>query len=207
MQKGQVQVLILAGIVILVAVAGGIFFLGRITAPKPQTQTPVTTSSPQPFPTSVDETANWKTYSTKEIYFKYPPDLVVSEPSAIRLTNEASMPQVIPDKYINILIFVHTIDPQTDLRGWIEKDTIRNKPDGTTGSIVVGTIENYPLGDLQSFTYHGGAEVDIKHVLFKKGGKIFDFTLDCYETGCSYKDNPAAERLFNQILSTFRFLP
>lgn len=48
MQKGQTQVLILAGIVILLAVAGGIFYLGRTTlprqdssgqaAPKPQPQ-------------------------------------------------------------------------------------------------------------------------------------------------------------------------
>ena len=48
MQKGQAQVLILAGIVLLIVVAGGIFFMGRLTAPKPQI---VVTPSPQPTPT------------------------------------------------------------------------------------------------------------------------------------------------------------
>lgn len=76
MQKGQTQVLILAGIVILIAVAGGIFYLGRITGPK--SQTPVTTSSPQPSPTpdetvytESDRSANWKTYNGKFVIFKY----------------------------------------------------------------------------------------------------------------------------------------
>lgn len=212
MQKGQTGILILAGIVLLLAVAGGIFFLGRVTAP----QIPVATFSPQPSPLSTetsvkedDETTNWKTYTNDKYKFtlQYPPNLVISEQGVIRLTNEASMPKVIPDKYINILIFVHTSDPQISFREWIEKDTTRNKPDGTTGSIVVGAIENYRSGDLQGFTYHGGAEVDIKHVLFKKEDQIFDFTLDCYETGCGYKDSPTAESTFDQILSTFKFLP
>lgn len=83
-QKGQAGILILVGIVILIAVAGGIFYLGRITAPKPHTQTPVTTSSPQPFPTPTDasrepngsaKTADWKTYIRKNVFeIKYPPN-------------------------------------------------------------------------------------------------------------------------------------
>ncbi len=81
-EGGQTQVLILAGIVILIAVAGGIFFLGRLTAPKPQTQTPVATPQPSPSPLSTktpakveDPTANWKTYTNTKIGFqiKYPP--------------------------------------------------------------------------------------------------------------------------------------
>ncbi len=78
-QKGQVQVLILAGIVLLIAVAGGIFYLGRVTAPKSQTQTPVVTSSPQPSPTvsptpSPNSTVNWKILNSEKCDFslKYP---------------------------------------------------------------------------------------------------------------------------------------
>lgn len=86
MQKGQTQVLILAGIVILIAAAGGIFFLGRVTAPKPQV--PVTTSSPQPSPLSTeapakveDPTANWKTYTNKDnnLSLKYPATWVIEK--------------------------------------------------------------------------------------------------------------------------------
>lgn len=76
MQKGQTGILILTGIVILIAVVGGIFFLGRVTAPKPEapvtTSSPQPSASPQPTPTS-DPTANWKTYASEFGYsFKYP---------------------------------------------------------------------------------------------------------------------------------------
>lgn len=86
MQKGQAQVLILAGIVLAIALAGGIFYLGRITTPKPEN---VITSSPQPSPapdetvyTESDRSANWKTYTnTKEpkFSFKYPSDKFIVE--------------------------------------------------------------------------------------------------------------------------------
>lgn len=82
-EVGQAQVLILAGIVLVLALAGGIFYLGRISAPKPQN---VATSSPQPSPTlspttSPDPTANWKTYTDDQlgISFKYAPDYTVAE--------------------------------------------------------------------------------------------------------------------------------
>lgn len=197
-QKGLAPILI---VLILAVLIGG--YLVYQNQPKP-------TPSPQPtnqLSPASDETANWKTYTNSKygFSFKYPSDLVVSEPGSIRLTNEVPMSQVASDKYINILIFVHSIDPQIDLKKWVEKDTTRNRPDGTVGSIVVGTIENYKSSSLQGFTYHGGAEVNIKHVVIQKKDNIIDFTLDCYQTGCSYKDNPDAERIFNQILSTFKF--
>lgn len=87
-ESGQTQVLILAGIVLLLAVAGGVFYWGRLTAPKPQPQTPVTTSSPQPSPTPTDasrepngsaKTADWKTYIRKNVFeIKYPPNWQLS---------------------------------------------------------------------------------------------------------------------------------
>lgn len=89
-EGGQVQVLIMAGIVILIAVAGGIFYLSRVSAPKPQIQTPVETSSPQPSPLSTetsmkveDPTANWKnfTYTIASISFKYPNSWYVQDDS------------------------------------------------------------------------------------------------------------------------------
>lgn len=79
MQKGFAPILILVGILIIMVVAGGAFYFGRQTTPKPQTQNPVVTSTPQPSP-SPDETSNWKTYTnTKNGYsFKYPSDWSIS---------------------------------------------------------------------------------------------------------------------------------
>lgn len=77
-EGGQSQVLILAGVVLVLALVGGIFYLGRISAPKPQN---VATSSPQPSPapdetvyTESDRSANWKTYMNSYLQpfsFKY----------------------------------------------------------------------------------------------------------------------------------------
>lgn len=83
-QKGQSAILILLGILIMVGVAGGAYFLGRQTSPKPQnpvvTSSPQSTMVPQNTPSSVvDGTANWKTYEGQyyplgKFSIKYPPD-------------------------------------------------------------------------------------------------------------------------------------
>jgi hypothetical protein len=48
-QKGQLPIFILVGILVIVAVAGGAYYLGRSTSPKPS-PTPVVTSTPTPSP-------------------------------------------------------------------------------------------------------------------------------------------------------------
>lgn len=81
MQKGSIQ-LIVIGIVVLVIVAAGAFYLGKqVSTPKPQSQTSTTQptiSQPSPSPTP-DETANWKTYTNQGLGFtiKYLPVLSI----------------------------------------------------------------------------------------------------------------------------------
>ena len=94
MQKGQGQVLILIGILIIAAVAGGAYYLGTFKNVKLQSQNPVVTSiqvsaSPVSSSTSVvsstpissDETANWKIYINSQFGFsvKYPPSWILHE--------------------------------------------------------------------------------------------------------------------------------
>lgn len=70
-QKGQIQILI--GILILVIIAGGAYFLGKSSGPKPST--PITSQTPQPTPSPTpDPTANWKIYTGKYVTFEYPPE-------------------------------------------------------------------------------------------------------------------------------------
>lgn len=80
-QKGFAPILILLGIVFILAVAGGAFYVGKIVSTPPEIL-PVITPTPKLFPTSIisptsiiDETANLKTYSNEKykISFKYPP--------------------------------------------------------------------------------------------------------------------------------------
>lgn len=87
MQKGQIGILVLAGVVLVIVLIGGAYYLGRSTTLKPTPSPAVTSQTPQsspspsdasPAPTGTGETANWKTYViTNKVSFKYPPDLVL----------------------------------------------------------------------------------------------------------------------------------
>lgn len=82
-QKGNALIYFLVGIFVT-AVAGGTFYLGRQTTPKPSVVPAVTSQTPQPTaisqPTQIpDETANWKTYASKVLSFKYPATLTLEE--------------------------------------------------------------------------------------------------------------------------------
>ena len=75
MQKGFGLIYILIGVLILVSVAGGTYYLGRQATLKPSPASVITSQTPHPtlapdaspVPTGVRETANWKTY-TNTVY-------------------------------------------------------------------------------------------------------------------------------------------
>ena len=90
-QKGQGLILIIVGLVIVAAIAGGSYYFGRSSTPKLQNpvvtspastqrgeQTPQPTIIPVASPSATpDETANWKTYTNTKIKFsiRYPSEL------------------------------------------------------------------------------------------------------------------------------------
>ncbi|MBI2039583.1 hypothetical protein HYT18_00745 [Candidatus Microgenomates bacterium] len=200
-QRGQTQVLILAGIVILVAIAGGIFWLGRETLPRqdssgqavPESQAPVTT--PQPSPT--DETANpdsiganWKTYTNNEFSFviKHPSVLVMEEKdqSNISLVDkskdlaaEGASP-IYPSIFINIESSSLAVD-----------EFIKSE------SLIVGEKKLFGQNEFTTaYSEIGGRP----HAYFiKKDPTIISITdqLGHFDT---------EQYQFNQILSTFKFI-
>ena len=96
MQKGVILPLVLVAVLVVV-VAGGAYYLGRLTTTKPQLSDSVVTSqtaqpsaSPQPTPTP-DEIANWKTYENNVlgIKFKYPASLTYT----YRVAGSVNSPQ------------------------------------------------------------------------------------------------------------------
>lgn len=190
MQKGQAQVLILAGIVILLAVAGGIFYLGRITAPKLQN----ITTSPTPQPSPVDETANWKTYTnTKYGYsLKYPPETILEEkPGDV----------VFLDK--QIYIAVTSSDPE-QCRG--DCPVIQKKEEVIINGISSKKLTGY-IGEVG-----GSVPQSYQTIVIPYNNKFYTFTV--YEL--KYDENQLPTReigsvpeakvdLLNQILSTFKF--
>lgn len=87
MQKGQGLIFIIVGILVTALIAGGAYYLGRSTSPKPSAN-PVVTSTATPFSTPLstetlvkmdDETTHWKTYTNTQLGFemKYPPEKIV----------------------------------------------------------------------------------------------------------------------------------
>lgn len=68
MQKGQIFIFLLIGILIIAA-AGGAYYLGRSTSPKSSPSPVITSPTPQPSP--LDETTNWKTYTNDEFKFSF----------------------------------------------------------------------------------------------------------------------------------------
>lgn len=79
MQKGQAFIWIIVGSLVI-AIAGGAYYLGRPTSPKPSSNPVITSQTPQPTlnpdaspaPTGVGETSTWKTYQGKYFSFQYP---------------------------------------------------------------------------------------------------------------------------------------
>ncbi len=88
-QKGFTPIIILVGILVIVAIAGGAYYFAKSQSVKPETtsfpnsvqttQSPQSTSVSQSTSTpSADETANWKSYTdqTYNYSFKYPPQYI-----------------------------------------------------------------------------------------------------------------------------------
>lgn len=102
MQKGFAQVIILVGLVMVIVIAGGAYYLGKSssTAPKPspnpaitsqvsKTPQPTTAQNPQPsaipMPTP-DPTADWKIFNSDFGYsFKYPKNFWITSGETRRI--------------------------------------------------------------------------------------------------------------------------
>lgn len=82
-KKGFSNLFILLGATAVIGIIGGLYYLGKFTVPKSQTQDRLISQISQATPTvsSSDETANWKVYANQKFGFsmKYPPDWKVIE--------------------------------------------------------------------------------------------------------------------------------
>lgn len=204
-QKGQAQVLILAGIVILIAVAGGVFYWGRLTAPKPQPQT-AAISSPQPSPLSTeasakveDPTANWKTYTNEEYryLFKYPKQTSIDDQRKdyIWLDDQISIQVTSKDPES-----CQGACPAIRERKNIEIEGVEAKElDGTFG--VIGG--NVPHSFRSVSIPHNNQYYEIMVYEIKHDDKLLSLS-PVREVG----NIPESQlKFFDQILSTFKFLP
>lgn len=191
-EGGQILIWIITG-VLVIAIAGGAYYLGRSTSPKPSAPPTVTSQTPQPIPSAAptstpDETANWKTYTDNIDHFtiKYPPSWSVRR---------------IKDQ----IIFA-----TTDLPGGRIELTINNENDNSLEPFKkLQNTNNNPIS-VKEVTVNSLTVNEVHHtscitnndcitVVVKNSGKIFAFSP--WIQSERYSDL----KIIYQMLSTFRF--
>jgi|GEM_PF-3384263 hypothetical protein len=138
MQKGFAPVLILVGILVIIGVAAGAYFFGKsqVTKSESQNQTAVSPNS-QPIMTptsSSDETANWKTFSSKYGYsLRYPVEwgaaesvgskgvVIWSKPEYLKLSEELAQ-GFDKEDFASIEVGIYSFGTRT-AAGDVNKDT------------------------------------------------------------------------------------
>ena len=211
-------------LLLLFALGGGGYFAYQNYQLRQKVSQAVSTPTPSPAeaPASqaggsakeVDSITNWKTYRNEknQFAFKYPEDLHIEvnqsgDNQATILSNRWKWKEYPPaSEYIELLIRTIEVDPTVSLENWLKKYTIRPLPDGTNRSFVTGEMKSYQVGDLQSISFTGVVESEVKYVYMKKNQRVVELSLHGYGTGASYKQSLMGEKIFDQILSTFKFL-
>lgn len=79
-QKGQALILVIVGLLVLVAVAGGAYYFRKVSN-RPASSTSQYPSQPSPTPQATSVPSDWKTYQNSQykISFQYPSDLELEE--------------------------------------------------------------------------------------------------------------------------------
>ncbi|MBI4035555.1 hypothetical protein HY383_01275 [Candidatus Daviesbacteria bacterium] len=232
MQKGFASVLVLIGILVLTAVAGGAYYLGKSQVTKPQPQNPVVVS---PTP---DETANWKTYTSQYGYsFKYPESwgatesvgdegvVIYSKPEYIQLIQQLEQ-GFDKEDYATVEVGMYLkgqqvadnslgsnsnqiISPDTDVKDFVSRlyfSIIQSKEDTTfNGKPAVSvTFKRMvpPPGVALGSQDPPIQDGTTKSVWTKYNGNILFIN---YQYGRKYMNSNALPIIFDQILSTFKF--
>lgn len=208
MQKGQAPVLILVGILVIVAVAGGAFYLGRQTTPKPSPSPVVTSQTPKPTNTSLEstgsaETANWKTYKNSQYSysFKYPQELVEQNGTIYTKlpgSNERSDTN---------MVFTANVFPRTTYRGPKITDPvgIKKETSDKTFEVITDklTLNGRSANKLRIDVLSGSQTENVPAIAaaIDLGSNI----LYVYISNTSSIELQKYNTTFDQILSTFKF--
>lgn len=208
MQKGFGIIFLLIGILVI-TVAGGAFYLGRQTTPKPSpnpvitSQTPQPTSAltpntPSPAPTTPDQTVNWKTYtnSTYKFLIKYPSNWI-SE-------NYTPADSRIP--------YLYNPDNKYDIQFGYNKDE-PSVISEMTGKPMVTDLSNYKLTTINGIKVYVNNNLQgddgnyMKYYFQISDGEYISILAPLTNAPSNVVWNDAAISLAKQILSTFKFIP
>lgn len=214
MQKGFAPILILLGILLVVVVAGGVFYFGRQTNPKPP-QNQVIVSNPQVLLTT-DKISNWKTYTNQKYGYeiKFPTnwfegpgrgDQSSYQPSDFESQSFTPSTATGGCGGAQSGVFVNVLDNPNHLSA---NDFLKNEITSGYGNLQqikfvndrMGFEANLDVSIAEGFPGAGspGPTADIN-----LGNKIVEISTEPIPSGY---DNTAFATSFSQIFSTFKLI-
>ncbi|OGM23145.1 hypothetical protein A2961_02085 [Candidatus Woesebacteria bacterium RIFCSPLOWO2_01_FULL_39_21] len=206
--KGVAEIFII--VILSLLIVGGIGYY----AYKNAQIRPVPTTFPTP---TVDVTENWKTYKNEKYGFQvnYPTDWIYKEKKEEDLakSKKTSIIQFSPGLVFNInpgvfSIQLHEIEADLTLREFIDTFICQTSPEGSNCSNISEDINGFSTKNglaANKIEYHPKLQF-AESLVFKKGGTFFELEINFekpYYEGVSVDER---RKMFDQILSTFRFL-
>jgi hypothetical protein len=200
MRKGFVSPLILAIVVVVLIVVGVVAYFQF--KPKLSPQPEVSQPTPSPIQTSIDETANWKSYtdSNSKYLFKYPNNYKIQQIQAIVGSN---FPKVVSKIVLGGNQYILTITVAENTPKYTLDEALGNGPNTNYLKDLLNekeiqkvkidnsdalSVENLPVGQSGS----------LRDVIVIRNEYIYQFNLE--------PDNEQSSKEFDQILSTIKFL-
>lgn len=220
-QAGFTPILVLVGILVLITVTGGAFYLGNSLQKPIQSQNPVSTSAiPNPSPVAIsqtpqpthsplptqtaiptNETANWKTYTNTKLgfSFKYPPEASVTESKPgeihVRYTEQCFACQVNPGYGVSFDIKNLNLK---NLKEVVEEEFERDKDSWRN----LSSLSEIKVGSYSGYTYSIKSKVETKRIYLSH---TTDDTYIQISYGSQYGNDKGDQKKIDQILSTFKF--
>lgn len=191
-QKGITSIVTLACILLIVAIAGGAYYLGRQTPPKLQ---------PSPIPSPINKTLNWKTYTNKTlgIEFKYP----ISVDDSYKGGGEISpfMTVALPIKTEDIadrqiIIFYETGNPSPEKLA----DTHINQEQNNYTSITKQAVKIDGLSGIKLTYYYKRIDRGAISVFISNSSLMFIMSI-----GYLPKNKDLTLAFLDQFLTNFKF--
>lgn len=211
-QKGVTLILIVILIALALGVGGYMLYNQQAKPTPPPTTQPTPSPTASPVPTDTGETADWKIYSNPKLGYsvKYPKSWylreydwgsIIENKKKLESPHTPVSPKTPQDPtYFNIKITTYETKADLSLRDWIINVWDRMleiaKPPLEPEQLIVISIDKVQGYKLE----FRGAEITSTHIFLESNqNKV-------YEISAAF-NHPGEEKIFNQILSTFKFLP
>ncbi len=224
-QNGFAPIIILVGILVIVAIAGGAYYFGKSQSVKqaalPSPNSVVTSQTPQPTavsqttsipsPSSIDETASWKTYTNIKVEYslQYPSNFTISE-SDQSLNFTSGLRRVTPQVIITPSSNFKTNGTSSPYPYSIYIEVIENSQNLSINDFISKAIIDPKYNKFTNITI-GGVQGEKTNGLGGQGANVNAFVSHnnkIYFIRIDYSDNIAEtdmSNLMDRIISTFKF--